>query len=229
MRDRPAQGPGRHWPDRPEVLGGLDVEAEGTWMAVNEAGVFATILNAKQSLGPAPGKRSRGELPLDALDFSAAADAAEALETLAPEAYRPFNLLIADASAVFLLQNDGAQVRRHLVPPGLHMISHSNLNDPSDARVRWFRDVFDRTPPPDDPTKLEPWAGWIDLMSAREGEDPSNSLTAMTIRTDFGFQTRCTALVALREDHSPIWWHRDIPDLDQLGGENPPPFHIFTL
>ena len=41
-------GPARHWPDRPEVTGGLDVEAGGTWMAINEAGVMATQLNASK-------------------------------------------------------------------------------------------------------------------------------------------------------------------------------------
>ena len=189
-------------------MGGLDVEAGGTWMAINEARVFATLLNAKQSLGPEPGKRSRGELPLDALDFEAVADAAEALETLEPSAYRAFNLLIIDSSAVFLLQNDGeTQIQAHRISPGLHMISHSDLNDPRDARVRWFKDAFERLPLPQDPAALEGWTAWADMMASLEGEDPKNPLTALTINTDFGFQTRCTALVALDRDEGAVWWH----------------------
>ena len=103
-------------------------------MAVNEAGLFATLLNAKQSLGPEAGKRSRGELPLDALDFEAAADAAEALgETLEASAYRPFNLLIADPDAAFLLQNDGETLPNADWAGALFALPF-NLNDPTDAR-----------------------------------------------------------------------------------------------
>jgi len=209
LRDRPAKAPARHWPDRPEVIGGLDVQASGTWMALNDAGVFATLLNAKQTLGPTDGKRSRGELPLDALDFESAADAAEALETLDPAAYRAFNLIIADADAGFLLQNDETALRLTRVPPGLHMISHTNLNDPADPRVRWFRDVFERTPGPENPKQMADWQPWGQIMGSQQGEDPANPLTALTIQTPFGFQTRCTALIGLGQDRPPVWWHRD--------------------
>ncbi len=210
MRDRPARPPDRHWPDRPGVVGGLDVLAGGTWMALNAAGVFATVLNGKQTLGPQVGKRSRGELPLDAMDFEAAADAAEALETLDPAAYRAFNLILADADGAFLVQNDeGAAMGVQRIEPGLHMISHSNLDDPDDPRVRWFLDAFARIPAPQDPTNLPDWQPWVDLMGTQAGEDPANPLTGLTIQTDFGFETRCTALIALSDDTPPIWWHRD--------------------
>jgi uncharacterized protein with NRDE domain len=65
--DRPSRPPGCHWIDQPDVLGGLDVLAGGTWLAINRAGVVAAVLNRLGSLGPAPGKRSRGVLPLLAL------------------------------------------------------------------------------------------------------------------------------------------------------------------
>ena len=179
-------------------------------MAMNAAGLFATILNAKQTLGPAPDKRSRGELPLDAMDFEAAADAAEALATIDPAAYRAFNLLIADSDSVFLLQNDEVTpIHPKRVEPGLHMISHSNLNDPRDPRVRWFRDAFARIPPPQGPKSLSQWQPWVDLMSTQTGENPADAMTGLTIHTDFGFQTRCTALIALGQNQTPVWWHRD--------------------
>ena len=215
MRARPARAPARHWPDRPEVTGGLDVQAGGSWMAVNQAGLFATLLNGLQSLGPVAGKRSRGELPLNALNFTAAADAAQALERLDPRAYRAFNLIIADAGAVFLLQNDGQRpIQCQEVPPGLHLISHRDLNDPRDPRVRQFRHAFGQLPRPNQGDTLADWAPWAALMGTREGEDPENALTALTIRTDFGFETRCTAFVGLHADRPPVWWHRE-------GQENP--------
>ena len=68
MTGRPWRTPARHWPDRPQITGGLDEQAGGTWLGVNEAGLIAAILNRPSSLGPEAGKRSRGELPLTALE-----------------------------------------------------------------------------------------------------------------------------------------------------------------
>src|SRR5712672_2709720 len=99
MIDRPAKPPGRHWPDRTEVVAGLDLFAGGSWLGINDWGVAAAILNRHGSLGPATGLRSRGELVLEALDHADAAAAAAALAQLNTAAYRSFNLILADNRA----------------------------------------------------------------------------------------------------------------------------------
>ncbi|HEY7688883.1 MAG TPA: NRDE family protein, partial [Dongiaceae bacterium] len=35
MADRPWAPPARHWPDRPQVVAGLDKLAGGSWLGVN--------------------------------------------------------------------------------------------------------------------------------------------------------------------------------------------------
>lgn len=107
LRSRPWRPPARHWPDRPEVVAGLDVLAGGSWLGINDHGVVAAVLNRVGTLGPAAGKRSRGELVLEALDHAEAAAAARALSDLDPDAYRPFNLLVADARDAFWLRHAG--------------------------------------------------------------------------------------------------------------------------
>jgi hypothetical protein len=111
LQSRPWRPPARHWPDRPDVVAGLDVQAGGSWLGVNDDGVVAAVLNRVGSLGPAAGKRSRGELVLEALDHADAAAAAKALVDLDPDAYRPFNLLIADARDAFWLRHVGGLPR----------------------------------------------------------------------------------------------------------------------
>src|SRR5580704_6127321 len=96
MIERPWRPPGRHWPDRPEIVAGLDLEGGGSWLGVNDWGVAAAILNRHGSLGRAAGRRSRGELVL------------EALVHLNPAAYRSFNLVVADNRDAFWLRHDGA-------------------------------------------------------------------------------------------------------------------------
>jgi hypothetical protein len=107
LASRPARPPGRHWPDRAEVVAGLDVQAGGSWLGINDYGVVAGVLNRTGTLGPEAGKRSRGELVLEALDHADAAAAAQALSDLDPHAYRPFNLVIADNRDAFWLRHAG--------------------------------------------------------------------------------------------------------------------------
>ena len=82
MNTRQSKPPGRHWPDRPEIIAGIDETAGGSWLGVNDFGVVAAILNRSNSLGPKEGKRSRGELVLEALDHADASDAAEAITSI---------------------------------------------------------------------------------------------------------------------------------------------------
>jgi len=108
LRSRPWRAPGRHWPDRRDVVAGLDEQAGGTWLGVNDHGVVAAVLNRAGTLGPASGKRTRGELVLEALDHADAAAAAAALSDLDPTAYRPFNLIVADNRDAYWLRHAGA-------------------------------------------------------------------------------------------------------------------------
>ena len=102
MLDRAWDPPGRYWPDRPGVVAGRDRTAGGTWMGVNDANLVAAVLNRPGSLGPAVGKRSRGELPLLALEHAAASDAAAAITDADASAWRSFNPVIADGCERFL-------------------------------------------------------------------------------------------------------------------------------
>ncbi|MGH1478141.1 MAG: NRDE family protein [Geminicoccales bacterium] len=109
LEHRPWRAPARHWPDRPEVVAGMDVSAGGSWFGVNDDGLMAAVLNRPGTLGPKAGKRSRGELVLEALDHAEAKMAAEALVDLDPESYQPFNLVIADRFDAFWLRHAGSQ------------------------------------------------------------------------------------------------------------------------
>jgi hypothetical protein len=74
LTGRPWRPPARHWPGSP-LVGGLDEQAGGTWLAVNP-GVprVAALLNGRGPLADQARRRSRGELPL----FAAAAGGASA-------------------------------------------------------------------------------------------------------------------------------------------------------
>src|ERR1700739_1405259 len=178
MIDRPWEPPGRHWPDRPEVVAGLDRLAGGSWLGVNDWGVAAAVLNRHGSLGPAPDQRSRGELVLEALDHPDAISAAEALSHLDPAAYRTFNLIIADNRDAFWLRHaDGRSIDAWPIPEGLSLIDSGELNRPNNRRVTLATPRF-RTAMPPDPDR-DDWAEWEALLANIEsppGEPPENAL-----------------------------------------------------
>ena len=201
MNDRPWLGPGRHWPDRPHVTAGLDELASGSWLGLNDDGVIAGVLNRPGSLGPDPDLRSRGELPLEALDHSEAEAAAEALSMIDPAGYRPFNLAVADARKAFWLcsRGDGEPIRAAPVPDGLSMITAFDMNDEASPRIRRFKPRFEASQPPD--PEISGWAAWQALMGGTDEEradDPkSEPEEAMTFATGTGFATVSSSLMAL--------------------------------
>lgn len=197
MVSRPWLPPGRHWSDRPEIVAGLDQTAGGTWLGINDHGVVATVLNREHTLGPLAGKRSRGELPLDALDHADAAGAVEALADLDGRAYRPFNMVIADNRDAFwlCLREDGARIQVEPIPEGLSMVTGTDMNQPDYPRHALYRPLFQAAPAPDPDN--DDWARWQELLGSRIWDGEAGPRGSMCVVTPVGFETGSSALLAL--------------------------------
>lgn len=199
MIARPARPPGRHWPDRPNIVAGLDELAGGSWMGLNDEGVVACVLNRPGTLGPDEVLRSRGELVLEALDHADAVEAATALRDLDARAYRAFNLIVADDRDAWWIKGegpgDGGAIHIEEIPAGLSMLTSHDLNDPASPRIRLYLPRFRAAPAPDPDS--DRWESWIALLAAREHEAGSEPQEAMAIVTSFGFETVSSSLLAL--------------------------------
>ena len=201
MATRPWKPPARHWPDRPEVVAGLDAEAGGSWLGVNDAGVTAAMLNRHGTLGRAKGFRSRGELVLEALDHADAVDAARALRHLEPRAYRPFNMIVADNRDAFWLRHADPTGTLGLtvtpIPEGLSMLTAGELDDPEVHRIRRYRPLFTKSKAPD-PDRGD-FSGWQALLESRETTAEDGHTGAMRFLTETGFGTVSSAIIALSQ------------------------------
>lgn len=196
MTGRPWRPPGRHWPDRPDVVAGMDELAGGSWLGVNDTGVVAAIMNREGALGPADGKRSRGELVLEALDHFDAAAAAEALGDLDGGAYRPFNLVIGDNRDTWWLRSTGdGPVAIHPVPEGASMITARDLNDVGHARIASYLPRLRESEPPDPASGR--WDAWEALMAATDAAPGAGPRGAMAIPEAGGYGTLSGSLIAL--------------------------------
>jgi hypothetical protein len=198
MEARRTRAPARHWSDRAHVVAGLDELAGGTWLALNDDGLVAAVLNRHGSLGVDTTRRSRGELPLEAADHAEAAAALTALRHINPTAYRTFNMVIADARDAFWLRSDGGSIRAAPIPEGLSMITAHDLNDTArSARMARHLDRFRRAPVPD--IERGDWDAWKALLGSRSENrgEGREAREAMNVVTDFGFATVSSSLIAL--------------------------------
>jgi hypothetical protein len=166
MLERPWEPPARHWQDHPSIIAGRDTLGGGTWLGINDAGIMAAVLNRTGSLGPAPDKRSRGELPLIALEAETAKAAADALGRLDADDYRPFNAVVADASGGFFIRGLGAGKPDIIaLRPGITMITAHDPNDEQAPRIARYLPQVKAAAPPDPDTG--DWSAWRALLADR--------------------------------------------------------------
>jgi uncharacterized protein with NRDE domain len=192
--------PGAYWPEQPGVVAGRDRSGGGTWMGMNRAGVVAAVLNRQGSLGPAPGKRSRGELPLLALRCGSAAEAAQAITRLDAGAWRSFNMVLADREGAIFVRGLGhGHAVAEALPAGLHMVTSRDPNSAHSPRVARhlprLREAAAAAPDADG------WAAWHAIIADREGAAGEQ----MNVVPRGGFGTVCSSLVALRADGGASW------------------------
>ncbi|MGA3399503.1 MAG: NRDE family protein [Acetobacteraceae bacterium] len=203
--DRAWDPPAGWWPDRPGVVAGRDRSGGGTWMGVNRHRVVATVLNRRGSLGPAPGKRSRGELPLLALEHVTAEAAADAIAALNGAQWRSFNMVVADATgAAFFLRGLGAG-RPEAIPlaAGLHMITSRDPGDLTSQRVARHLPRFRAAPPPD----ADDWSAWRAILTDRSGP----AAEQINVVPRGGYATICSSLLGLAKQGAPVWRFASTP------------------
>ena len=137
-----------YWPDTPQVIGGIDLEAGGTWLGISEAGRFAAVTNVREP-NMTKGACSRGALTRDFLlsDLSAA-DYAQQIDG---QLYSGFNLLLSDGESLLYCSNRDGKARA--LPPGVYGLSNHLLDSPwpklVQARQR-FTEALQHLPQEDD-------------------------------------------------------------------------------
>jgi hypothetical protein len=205
--DRPWDPPAAHWPAHPGLIAGRDRSGGGSWMALGPAGVVACVLNRPGSLGPAPGKRSRGELPLLAAASASAEAAAAAVAALDAGQWRSFNMVVADARAAFFLRGLGTgRAAVEALGAGVSMVTAHDPNDLASPRTRRHLPRFVAAPPP--APACGDWAGWEALLA--DGEQGAGG-EALCVPPREGFGTVCASLLALGADGGRHWRFSDGP------------------
>jgi uncharacterized protein with NRDE domain len=175
-----------------------DLEAGGTWMGVNEDGLFVGLTN-RRPRSAQKDRRSRGLLVRDALG---ARDTGAVLEGLGPDPagrYSPFHLLSADGTRTALVSadDDGLAIRE--LGPGIHVVGNGDLDEPAPGKVGRLRGAAAR---------IDPEAPWeriaADLVAVlADHGDPNPFENACVHSPEYG--TRSSALIALGPARRGYW------------------------
>ena len=135
--DRPTQYP-KIQSGSPRLVCGVDRKAGGTWLGVNQFGLFCAVANRRTPRPPAD-PRSRGLLCREMLEKRTAKEAAaHAAKALTTGVYAGASYVCADARYAAVIQNHG-QVEVTELTPGLHIITGKGVNAPRDERHELVR------------------------------------------------------------------------------------------
>ena len=121
LTDRAWEPPGRHWPQFPGLIGGRDLLAGGTWLAVcDQERRVGCVLNA---IGKRPRRRPGGRAAACRL----AAAAGQPLDRDGLADVDPFHLLTAEPGRAIIQSWDGCELTERTLQPGLHFVVNSGL------------------------------------------------------------------------------------------------------
>ena len=212
--DRAWEPPARHWPDHPGLIGGRDLLAGGTWLAVAPGRRrVACVLNARGRMAADAVRRTRGVLPLEAAEDAK-------LDRSGLDGFDPFHLLFAEPGAAVLWSWDGEHLAERELGVGLHVVVNSGMDDAAGdvpdherARIEHFLPrlrAAARPIPGPDGTTAQAWGAWMPLLNG-DGLAPDDT-RALIVRRDLGagriWGTTSISLVAigragLRYDFTP--------------------------
>ncbi len=160
LTTRGFDAPGRWWPQFPDVVGGRDSVAGGTWCATRVGtGVTSLVLNRYHERPAAPGARSRGVLPL-----LGAVHGADWVEHVPLAGMAGFVLVLVTPDRLTTWEFDGKRLTETELPEGTHMITSGGTEDRK--ADRWlesfagaavpdgWRSLVQDRPPADDPAAL---------------------------------------------------------------------------
>ena len=113
------------WAEAPEIVGGRDLEAGGTWLGTTRTGRFAAVTNVREP-GAGKGLHSRGKLTQAFL--AGQQTASEYVNQLEMHDFSGFNLLLGDGQSLWYCSNRGAAPRE--LGPGIYGLSNHLLDSP---------------------------------------------------------------------------------------------------
>lgn len=193
--------PADFWNDHPTILGGRDLEAKGTWMAMTTTGRISMITNYRDPKNIDPKAPSRGQLVSDFLTSEQTAP--EYLKEVEQNGkrYNGYNLIVGNLESLYYYSNYRSGI--DLIPNGIHGLSNHLLDTPW-PKVKQgkeqFQDILLQS-------EINPEALFQFLKNEDKAPDAllpetgiglerERALSSMFIKTK-GYGTRCSTVILI--------------------------------
>ena len=133
-----ASSPPRIWPGNPRFVAPRDDVAGGTWLGLNERGLFVGVTN-RFGVPRDERRESRGKLVLEALAAPSARVLHERLAALSPNRFNAFHLFYADRFGAYVTWCDGKEVDQAVLASEVHIVTERSLGGDDHARTELIR------------------------------------------------------------------------------------------
>jgi uncharacterized protein with NRDE domain len=197
--------PANFWEDHPNIIGGRDLEASGTWMAMNKNGKISLVTNYRDPANINPKAPSRGQL---VSDFLVNGDTPEEyLSKVSSRAshYNGFNLLTGYSDELWYLSNYGKGVQK--LESGIYGLSNHLLDTPwpkvNRGKEKFSNAIQDSVIEPDTLFELLYDEQRVEdnlLPETGIGLERERALSSMFIKTN-GYGTRCSTVILVSHDN----------------------------
>lgn len=198
--DRPSSPP-RSWEENGvRFLAPRDELAGGTWLGLNEHGLFVGITN-RFGATKHPDRRSRGALVTDALQARSVEALHAQLASLSFDTYNAFHLFYADATgAAGVTWSDGDRLAQERYGPGLYVITERSFGAADTARADHVRALW-----PEPLESGDPDLERIEALLRRH--DDGDPLAATCIHVPvFNYGTRSSLVLLLAPSLADSRW-----------------------
>lgn len=194
-----------YWENHPEIVGGRDLEAGGTWLAMTKSGKIGIVTNYRDPKNIDPRAPSRGQLITDFLTGNDGPR--EYLEKLSTNGvrYNGYNLIVASTADVWYYSNYGDGVQR--LEQGFFGLSNHLLESPWPKVVRGK----EKLKPLLGSSIIEPESVFevlYDDLVATDDQLPETglpmsrerALSSMFIKSE-GYGSRCSSVILIDHDN----------------------------
>ncbi len=197
--------PADYWQDHPSILGGRDLEAHGTWMAMKKSGKISMLTNYRDPKNIKPNAPSRGQLVSDfLLNNHSPLDYLKKVDQVAPQ-YNGFNLVVGDVNQLYYLSNYKRGIDK--LDTGLHGLSNHLLDTPwpkvANGKVQLKSILANDNISTDELFQFlnnEQRAPDSKLPETGIGIARERALSSMFIKTN-GYGTRCSTVILINKQN----------------------------
>lgn len=219
------------WKDKPNILAGRDLEANGTWLGMSIDGKFATLTNYRDiKYFNQNDKRSRGDIVTNFLTDNVHPELYLQQLHERRDEYNGFNVIVGDADSLYYYGNEQGKIVK--IKPGTHSLSNQLLNTPwpKVKRAKTLLGDYVNNNKAVDPEDLftilknDMIAPDEDLPDTGVGLPLERDLSPIFIRTD-GYGTRVSTVILITHDNEVHYIERTFND-GQFKEEVPYKFNI---